>query len=61
METLKLNMDDPTAVSLMVLGTENRKIFVLDSQGMRVVKKIELEARASSETRDTPRTGYVID
>lgn len=47
METLKLNMDDPTAVSLMVLGTENRKIFVLDSQGMRVVKKIELEATPS--------------
>merc|ERR1719337_335704 len=47
METLKLNMDDPTAVSLMVLGTENKKIFILDSQGMRVVKKIELDATPS--------------
>jgi Bardet-Biedl syndrome 1 protein len=44
MDTLKANRDDVTAVSLLVVGSENKLVCILDSQGMRVMKKVELES-----------------
>jgi len=44
MDVLKLNRDDVSAVGLLVVGSENRLVCILDSQGMRVMKKVELES-----------------
>jgi len=44
METLKQNMDEPTAVSMLVLGTENKMIYILNSSALEAASKVELEA-----------------
>lgn len=44
MEVLKQNMEDPTAVSSLVLGTENRMIYILDSHALNIATKVQLEA-----------------
>jgi len=44
MEVLKQNMEDPTAVSMLVLGTENRMIYILDSTALNIATKVELDA-----------------
>merc|ERR1719335_1813499 len=36
MEVLKQNMDEPTAVSMLVLGTENRMVYILDSLALNI-------------------------
>mmetsp|Transcript_23512 Transcript_23512/g.51569 ORF Transcript_23512/g.51569 Transcript_23512/m.51569 type:complete len:590 (+) Transcript_23512:193-1962(+) len=44
MEVLKQNMEEPTAVSMLVLGTENRMVYILDSSALNVATKVELDA-----------------
>mmetsp|Transcript_100526 Transcript_100526/g.260158 ORF Transcript_100526/g.260158 Transcript_100526/m.260158 type:complete len:591 (-) Transcript_100526:50-1822(-) len=44
MEVLKQNMDEPTAVSMLVLGTENRMVYILDSSALNIATKVELDA-----------------
>merc|ERR1719471_1564606 len=44
MEVLKQNMDDPTAVSMLVLGTENKMVYILDSSALNIHQKVELDA-----------------
>jgi len=44
METVKLNMDEPTAVSMLVLGTENRMVYILDQSALNIATKVELDA-----------------
>jgi len=44
MEVLKQNMDDPTAVSMLVLGTENKMVYILDSSALTIQQKVELDA-----------------
>mmetsp|Transcript_80632 Transcript_80632/g.231512 ORF Transcript_80632/g.231512 Transcript_80632/m.231512 type:complete len:589 (-) Transcript_80632:49-1815(-) len=44
MEVLKQNMDEPTAVSMLVLGTENRMVYILDSTALNIATKVELDA-----------------
>merc|ERR1719258_870086 len=44
MEVMKLNMEDSTAVSLMVIGSKNKLVNILHPGGMRVIKKVELES-----------------
>merc|ERR1712136_266193 len=44
MEVLKQNMDEPTAVSMLVLGTENRMVYILDSSALNIATKVELAA-----------------
>merc|ERR1719296_262412 len=44
METLKQNMDESTAVSMLVLGTENKMIYILNSSALEAASKVELEA-----------------
>eukprot|EP00429_Kryptoperidinium_foliaceum_P108028 CAMPEP_0176306684 /NCGR_PEP_ID=MMETSP0121_2-20121125/63624_1 /TAXON_ID=160619 /ORGANISM="Kryptoperidinium foliaceum, Strain CCMP 1326" /LENGTH=582 /DNA_ID=CAMNT_0017648431 /DNA_START=18 /DNA_END=1764 /DNA_ORIENTATION=+ len=44
MEIIKQNMDEPTAVSMLVLGTENRMVYVLDSAALNIATKVELDA-----------------
>jgi Bardet-Biedl syndrome 1 protein len=44
MEVLKQNMDEPTAVSMLVLGTENKMVYILDSSALNIAQKIELDA-----------------
>merc|ERR1719335_1244667 len=44
MEVLKQNMDEPTAVSMLVLGTENRMVYILDSSALNIATKVEVDA-----------------
>mmetsp|Transcript_49134 Transcript_49134/g.130457 ORF Transcript_49134/g.130457 Transcript_49134/m.130457 type:complete len:569 (+) Transcript_49134:1-1707(+) len=44
MEVLKFNMEDATAVSMLVLGTENRMVHILDSSALNVLTKVELDS-----------------
>jgi Bardet-Biedl syndrome 1 protein len=44
MEVLKQNMDEPTAVSMLVLGTENKLVYILDSTALNVASKVQLDA-----------------
>ena len=44
MDILKLNVDEATAVSMLVLGTENRMVYILDSKALAVVMKVELDS-----------------
>jgi len=44
MEVLKQNMDEATAVSMLVLGTENKMIYILDSSALNIATKVELDA-----------------
>mmetsp|Transcript_89952 Transcript_89952/g.142135 ORF Transcript_89952/g.142135 Transcript_89952/m.142135 type:complete len:595 (-) Transcript_89952:174-1958(-) len=44
MEVLKQNMDEPTAVSMLVLGTENKMVYILDSTALNIAQKVELDA-----------------
>jgi Bardet-Biedl syndrome 1 protein len=44
MEVLKQNMDEPTAVSMLVLGTENKMVYVLDKSALTIEMKVELDA-----------------
>ncbi|CAE8692133.1 unnamed protein product [Polarella glacialis] len=44
MEVLKQNMDEPTAVSMLVLGTENKMVYILDSSALNPITKVELDA-----------------
>lgn len=44
MEVLKQNMDEPTSVSMLVLGTENRMVYILDSTALNIATKVELDA-----------------
>eukprot|EP00929_Paragymnodinium_shiwhaense_P120367 TRINITY_DN92299_c0_g1_i1.p1 TRINITY_DN92299_c0_g1~~TRINITY_DN92299_c0_g1_i1.p1 ORF type:complete len:598 (-),score=146.79 TRINITY_DN92299_c0_g1_i1:95-1888(-) len=44
MEVLKQNMDDATAVSMLVLGSENRMIYILDREALNIAMKVELDA-----------------
>merc|ERR1719409_724606 len=44
MEVLRQNMDEPTAVSMLVLGTENKMVYILDSSALNIAQKIELDA-----------------
>jgi len=44
MEVLKQNMDETTAVSMLVLGTENRMVYILDSSALNIATKVELDA-----------------
>lgn len=43
-EVLKQNMDEPTAVSMLVIGTENRMIYILNSDALNLAAKVKLEA-----------------
>eukprot|EP00397_Hematodinium_sp_SG-2012_P023204 GEMP01024096.1.p1 GENE.GEMP01024096.1~~GEMP01024096.1.p1 ORF type:complete len:593 (+),score=123.82 GEMP01024096.1:73-1851(+) len=43
MEVLKLNMDDPTATSMLVVGTEHRMIYILDPPALNVLTSVELD------------------
>merc|ERR1712226_1615539 len=44
MEVMKQNMDEPTAVSMLVLGTENKMVYVLDKSALTIEMKVELDA-----------------
>eukprot|EP00931_Biecheleriopsis_adriatica_P061013 TRINITY_DN36668_c0_g1_i1.p1 TRINITY_DN36668_c0_g1~~TRINITY_DN36668_c0_g1_i1.p1 ORF type:complete len:628 (-),score=111.66 TRINITY_DN36668_c0_g1_i1:84-1877(-) len=44
MEVLKQNMDEPTAVSMLVIGTENRMVYILDSSALNLAAKVQLDA-----------------
>mmetsp|Transcript_17326 Transcript_17326/g.47071 ORF Transcript_17326/g.47071 Transcript_17326/m.47071 type:complete len:593 (-) Transcript_17326:94-1872(-) len=44
MEVLRQNMDEPTAVSMLVLGTENKMLYILDSSALNIATKVELDA-----------------
>merc|ERR1719408_555940 len=44
MEVLRQNMDEPTAVSMLVLGTENKMVYVLDSSALSIATTIEMDA-----------------
>lgn len=44
MEVLKQNMDEPTAVSMLVLGTENKLVYILDNSALNIATKVELDA-----------------
>lgn len=44
MEVLRQNMDEPTAVSMLVLGTEKGMVYILDSSALNIAAKIELDA-----------------
>merc|ERR1719247_4080575 len=44
MEVLRLNMDEPTGVSMLVLGTENKMVYILDSSALNIATKVELDA-----------------
>jgi len=44
MEVVKQNMDDNTAVSMLVLGTENKMLYILDSSALNIAMKVELDA-----------------
>ncbi|CAJ1352811.1 unnamed protein product [Effrenium voratum] len=44
MEVLKQTMDEPTAVSMLVIGTENRMIYILDHEALNLAAKVRLEA-----------------
>lgn len=44
MEVLKQNMDEPTAVSMLVLGTENKMVCILDSSALNIASRVELDA-----------------
>merc|ERR1719409_1672261 len=44
MEVLRQNMDEPTAVSMLVLGTENKMVYILDSSALNIAQKIEVDA-----------------
>merc|ERR1719409_484976 len=44
MEVLKQNMDEPTAVSMLVLGTENKMVYILDSSALNIAQKVEVDA-----------------
>jgi len=44
MEVLKQNMDEPTAVSMLVVATENRMVYILDSDALNVATKVALDA-----------------
>mmetsp|Transcript_59051 Transcript_59051/g.104958 ORF Transcript_59051/g.104958 Transcript_59051/m.104958 type:complete len:600 (+) Transcript_59051:52-1851(+) len=44
MEVLKQNMDEPTAVSMLVIGTENRMVYILDSSALNLAAKVKLDA-----------------
>mmetsp|Transcript_105811 Transcript_105811/g.183700 ORF Transcript_105811/g.183700 Transcript_105811/m.183700 type:complete len:479 (-) Transcript_105811:128-1564(-) len=44
MEVLKQNMDEPTAVSMLVLGTENKMVYILDSSALNIASKVALDA-----------------
>eukprot|EP00747_Dinoflagellata_sp_TGD_P031850 gnl/TRDRNA2_/TRDRNA2_135582_c0_seq2.p1 gnl/TRDRNA2_/TRDRNA2_135582_c0~~gnl/TRDRNA2_/TRDRNA2_135582_c0_seq2.p1 ORF type:complete len:585 (+),score=116.91 gnl/TRDRNA2_/TRDRNA2_135582_c0_seq2:236-1990(+) len=44
MEVLKQNMDEPTAVSMLVLGTESRMVYILDSSALNISTRVELDA-----------------
>jgi len=44
MEVIKQNMDEPTAVSMLVLGTENKMVYILDSSALAILVKVELDA-----------------
>merc|ERR1719321_2013031 len=44
MEVLRQNMDEPTAVSMLVLGTENKMVYILDSSALNIAQKVEVDA-----------------
>lgn len=44
MEVLKQNMDEPTAVSMLVLGTENKMVYILDHSALNIATKVEMDA-----------------
>mmetsp|Transcript_31269 Transcript_31269/g.57226 ORF Transcript_31269/g.57226 Transcript_31269/m.57226 type:complete len:599 (+) Transcript_31269:68-1864(+) len=44
MEVIKQNMDEPTAVSMLVLGTESKGVYILDSSALSIATKVELNA-----------------
>merc|ERR1719409_1380318 len=44
MEVLRLNMDEPTGVSMLVLGTENKMVYILDSSALNIAQKVEVDA-----------------
>lgn len=44
MEVLRQYIDEPTAVSMLVLGTENRMVYILDPSALSTAQKIELDA-----------------
>merc|ERR1719409_2040836 len=44
MEVLRQNMDEPTAVSMLVLGTENKMVYILDSSALNIATKVNVDA-----------------
>jgi len=44
MEVLKQNMDEPTAVSMLVIGTENRMVYILEASALNLAAKVKLDA-----------------
>ena len=44
MTKLYKNIEDPKSQSLIVIGTENQEIHILDQSGMGIAKTIELKA-----------------
>jgi len=43
MEVLKLNMDDPNSVSMLVVGIEHKAVYILDPAALKVLTKVELD------------------
>ena len=57
---MKLNMEDSTAVSLMVIGSENKLVSILDPGGMRVIRKV-IWLRSWLSDREANRTSRTLN
>mmetsp|Transcript_76152 Transcript_76152/g.174445 ORF Transcript_76152/g.174445 Transcript_76152/m.174445 type:complete len:608 (-) Transcript_76152:73-1896(-) len=44
MSVIKQQMDEPSAVSMLILGTESKNIYFLDPSGTRIVQKVDLDS-----------------
>lgn len=44
MGTVKVAVEEESAVSMVVFGAENRHIYILDSNALDVIVKVELDA-----------------
>ncbi|CAD7952783.1 unnamed protein product [Amoebophrya sp. A25] len=44
MDTLNVNIEDPSGVAMLTFGAENRHVYILDSNALDIVQKVELES-----------------
>lgn len=42
MDTIKKNVEDETALSMLVIGAESKDIFITDNTGMEIIKSIKI-------------------